>query len=130
MSWYSEQPFHVYLISAGDHQKIGSTSMISTRLRHLQGAHYADLTLELAVEFPGLDQARAVEHFAHWVLRDHHARGEWFKTDIETARRAVATAIEAVERGERATLITRHTAGPLRRSPKNRAKVLVGPATA
>lgn len=127
MSWYSDQPFSVYVISAGDHQKIGSTAAIQTRLRVMQGAHYATLSLVLSVPCRDLQHARQVEQYAFWLLRDLHARGEWFRVSVDDACAAVRSAVAAVERGGRAKFATRHTAGPLRRPLKRRDRLLVAP---
>jgi hypothetical protein len=124
MSWYSEQPFHVYLISAGSHQKIGSTSALKTRVAHLQNAHYEDLKLEFALPAADLRSARAIEGFAHALLIAHHVRGEWFATDTVTAKEAILAADAAVTKGARVSFNPRTVDGPKRAPVRQRVRVL------
>jgi hypothetical protein len=127
MSWYSDQPFQVYVISAGDHQKVGSTSALKTRVAQLQWAHYADLELVFSVSLDSLAAARRVEHYAHGLLADHHVRGEWFRVEPQAAIDAVGVAQDEVRRGGKIFFETRLTVGPHRTPVLNRVKVLRRP---
>lgn len=111
MSWYSEQPFHVYVITAGDHQKVGSTAAIETRIAHLQTANFAELTIAKAVQFPDRQAAAYVEKYAQALLVLHHVRGEWFCVDLQTALAALDEAVVAVAAGRRAAFAARRTDG-------------------
>lgn len=122
MSWYSDQPFHVYVITAGRFLKVGSTSMIETRIRHLQCAHYEELALAFSLEVASMKIAKAVETHAHALLAKSHIRGDWFASDQATARAAVIEASAAVERGDSAKFEVRAVVGPLRKPVVQRLK--------
>jgi hypothetical protein len=46
-----------------------------------------------ALPVPG-GWALAAERYAHWLLREHHLRGEWFNVSITQARAAISAAAQ------------------------------------
>lgn len=88
----------VYVIaSAPDCHKIGIAYDPAKRLRSLNGASPVPLTL---VASSPSEEARKVEAMAHWLLRDSHLQGEWFRVSQERALAALAEAAEAVAAGD------------------------------
>ncbi|MDH2311404.1 GIY-YIG nuclease family protein [Methylobacterium brachiatum] len=98
-------PVYVYVIATVGLEdvacKVGVSRNPARRVKQLQSAvkrrlYLADVRLEVA------ETAGAVERYAHWLLRKHHIRGEWFAVDDPDAWRAVENAQAAIARGERA----------------------------
>jgi hypothetical protein len=80
----------VYVISAGEHQKIGITKDISSRLQALQTGCPRLLEVAFASAVP---HARHVEREAHALLKKFHLCGEWFDVAVDVAIAAVRTCI-------------------------------------
>ena len=88
----------VYLISAGPRMhKIGISENPKKRLASLQTGHYRKLRIARMIE---ADDAEKIEAYAHCLLRDRRATGEWFLVTEAEAAWAVEYAGEAVARGE------------------------------
>ena len=97
-------PAQSYVYVIGDPngpQKIGMARDPKNRLASLRTANMAVLVLVVAVPV-SRELVGAAEHYAHWLLRDNHARGEWFSVSPQVAERAVNDAIVAVLEGKRA----------------------------
>ncbi len=101
MSWFSEQPFYVYLISAEGYVKIGITSQIVTRVQSLQHNHWARLELVHVHGTTTRDEAAAIESLAHAQLSQFWVRGEWFMVSVEEAVRAINEGAARAQNGER-----------------------------
>lgn len=100
---------YVYVIGdANGPQKVGFAADPKRRLALFRTGNIGDLRIALAAPV-SRDLARHAERFAHWLLRDHHARGEWFSVSPEMAMAAVEQAIVAVLNGQRAPLLPIHT---------------------
>ncbi len=80
----------VYVISAGPRcHKIGITHDLIQRVRTLQTAHSARLTI---VDFAVVDDMGSVEHAVHSMLAPYRLKGEWFEITAEQALEAVREA--------------------------------------
>ena len=97
-------PDHAFVYVIGDPQgpqKIGMSFNPSKRLIGIQTNNSGTLVIASATSVPW-PLVREVERFAHWLLREQHARGEWFSVSPEAALDAVKQATQAVTLGDRA----------------------------
>lgn len=80
-----DQPVYVYAIrmQGTEFVKIGISENVYNRLASLQTANPYPLVLEGVVEFSNRPDAVAHETWLHSVLREYHARGEWFEAPAE-----------------------------------------------
>ena len=83
-------------------QKVGISYNPAQRLRSIinDPSHEFGRDLDL-VSARRIDRAsaRKAERYAHWVLRDHHVKGEWFSATLDEAKTAIEAAGHAVEIG-------------------------------
>lgn len=79
--------------------KIGRTSDVAFRLKHLQMGNPLVLVPWFSVEVPQM-QAYSVEHVerqVHHLLREHRIRGEWFDVAADIAEQAAMVALEEIQ---------------------------------
>lgn len=90
---------YVYVIGADDGpQKIGVANDPKGRLSIFQVGNPTTLVIS-AAEPVTREQAFAVEHYAHQLLKERRVRGEWFDVSPIEAIDAVRLAIDAVVNG-------------------------------
>ena len=88
---------NIYAIGCGEFIKIGISGDVGSRLASLQTGSPHLLSV-LHQEPIDPERAVTIERHAHWLLRQQHERGEWFRADVQSVRRAIAVGIaEAVE---------------------------------
>lgn len=85
----------VYVVHAAEASahKIGLAVSPKSRLSAMQVACPDPLTMPRVFKFADKPTALKVERRAHEILAEHHSRGEWFKTDLQTVLAAIETAI-------------------------------------
>lgn len=92
----------VYVIgSRHGPRKIGASRNPALRCGKLATGHAAPLSVQYSAQVPA-EEAADVEALAHLALVDRRQHGEWFRVSLDEARHAIANAIDAVKRGERA----------------------------
>lgn len=100
---------YLYVIADGSGaHKVGLSVSPQRRLRELQGGSPRRLRVARQTPAPAVS-ATKVEAYAHWLLREACALGEWFNVTEEAAWVALVAAAEAVARGEAAP---RRISGP------------------
>lgn len=77
--------------------KVGHTTNPRIRAYHLSRDRGCAVRM-VHVE-PERPRAEIVETVAHWLLADFESHGEWFRTDEQTARAALAEALAKVSDG-------------------------------
>lgn len=92
-------------------RKVGYSGNPVLRLADINRQQKCHCTLEYSEACTAENAIAAAERHAHAMLWHAHVRGEWFAVDLDTARQAIAAAMEAAARG-----------GPFRRPPVKRAK--------
>lgn len=86
----------VYVIGEDEGpQKVGMSISPEARRRTLGRRFRVHHTVPVAKM-----EARKVEQFAHFLLRDAHEKNEWFNVDPSAALDAINEARDAVRRGE------------------------------
>lgn len=93
------RPAFVYVITGPpDAVKVGFATDTRRRCIALQTA--SPHKLAVAYQLPVLENdAPAVEAHAHWLLRDHQVKGEWFGVAVTAAASAIRRAERAVRKG-------------------------------
>jgi hypothetical protein len=94
----------------GGPYKVGWAEDVKRRAKYLT---YPAGSKEIAHTVPvPYKYALYAERYAHWLLRDHHYRNEWFNVDLEKAVEAVtkAVSLDFKRMGLIPTLLDRHTA--------------------
>ena len=74
--------------------KVGATRRLTKRRRRVQLLRRKVITVEFAARVTPA-RAHKVEAEAHRLLAEHHVSGDWFRTDAETAMRAIDRAFSA-----------------------------------
>jgi Meiotically up-regulated gene 113 len=69
---------HLYVISTGNHAKIGIAKDVRRRLVLLQTGCPIALHVVAVWKFDDMTAALKAERVAHWACRDFRLRGEWF----------------------------------------------------
>lgn len=98
----------VYLARCGEHVKVGVAHDPVQRMRELNTGTPVEAVLVFERWFATRKIARSIEGRMHRRLQRHHARGEWFKIDLETAR----AALEALPEPTAADLARQDWCGP------------------
>lgn len=89
----------VYAISNGTQVKVGRSGAPRGRLGSLQTASPTALHLCCEADCGSSLMAAAVERFAHELLADRRAAGEWFDVSPSQAEAAIDAAIKMIEQG-------------------------------
>lgn len=75
-----DNKYYVYFISDDHgHCKIGITNNMRSRIKNLQNGCPYELDVVKIAIVENETVARAVEDYWHYVFKDKHIRGEWFK---------------------------------------------------
>lgn len=77
------EPYYVYVISDGNHLKIGYSKEPKRRLKDLQVGNAAHLKLLRAFEVIGMAAAKAHEKTLHRKFKSSRKKGEWFDGSIQ-----------------------------------------------
>lgn len=87
---------YLYMMGvAGGPSKIGYATAPVTRMKAIQRETAGTVTL--LGEWPvGAAKALATERYVHWLLREHHFRGEWFNVSQERAALAINAALASL----------------------------------
>ena len=91
---------YVYVIGIpGGPYKIGYSRTPRLRAMQARRENRGEAGVIREWELPRYQLARAVEHYAHWLLRDAHYENEWFNVTEELAIQTVEHALrpEALE---------------------------------
>ena len=72
---------YIYLVSSGEHQKIGIAANVKSRLSNLQTSVPFELKL-IATYKPLNIPANKIEKNLHELYKDFSVRGEWFKMQL------------------------------------------------
>lgn len=92
----------VYAIGTkGGPHKIGMTKNVKGRFHSIQSLNPKKMFIAFSIE---VQESGAVEDYAHWLLREKHISGEWFKIDSNEAKEAIENAIAAVKEGKKPEL--------------------------
>ena len=85
----------LYAVRCADYVKIGLAADVQRRIKDFECASPFDVSL-VARSRVRADKAGMAERMAHERLADAHHRGEWFRTDPQTAKKAVRYAATAI----------------------------------
>lgn len=88
----SSKPMWLYVITKGQHVKVGITTSVEQRVRSLGTAFPGEVTMILNVKGTAR-QIRKAEERAHQILSKFCSTGEWFTCDLETALAAARQAL-------------------------------------
>lgn len=89
---------YVYVIGPEKgYLKVGIAINVTSRLAMLQTGSPVPLFIHTSVRVPS-ELSRQVEDYAHWILCEHRAEGEWFNAEPALATRAVNDAYAAVKK--------------------------------
>lgn len=81
---------YLYVISDGEHRKIGISLNPKTRLTELQTGNTRKLTLDCLLEFNSQREAKNAEHILHSSLFLDRSSGEWFSATLPQIQKIVA----------------------------------------
>jgi hypothetical protein len=83
------KPTHVYVMTAGDHVKIGLAEDVERRRLTLQGSNPQEVKVAATMLFPNFAVARSVERQLHAAFAERRGYGEWFMVPEATAALAL-----------------------------------------
>lgn len=107
----AEAFLYVVLRPTDGARKVGYSINPAMRTGDISAKQRCACVLEYTEACTAENAIEAAERHAHALLWYAHVKGEWFAVDLDTAKQAVTTALEAAARG-----------GPFRRPPVKRAK--------
>ena len=83
----------LYAIACGNRVKVGVSYDPSKRVKKISSGEGRPARVIESVEVPH-DLALTAESYAHWLLRDRHAYGEWFNVEHTEAVSAIVQSAE------------------------------------
>jgi hypothetical protein len=78
-------PTWVYVITCGEHTKIGLATDVTARHRAIQCGNPYEVAVFGMRLFPDYSLARKVEMDLHRKFAEHRGYGEWFRVEAQTA---------------------------------------------
>lgn len=78
---------YIFSNSLSEHLKIGISSTPMKRAKAISG--YTSIKMKLEYTTNLISNAREIEKRVHKDLKDFNVSGEWFKVDLETAKKAI-----------------------------------------
>lgn len=79
---YTTEPHFIYLISDGEHVKIGFSKDPRKRMKDMQTSNAKPLRIVRAFEVIGKSAAKAHERTLHSKFKAHRLKGEWFDMEV------------------------------------------------
>lgn len=89
---------YLYVMSDDDQVKVGLSVQPKVRAKEIGRARGKPVALAHTVAVAG-KFAVVAEGYAHWLLREHNTRGEWFSAPVEVAISATNRAAEEAATG-------------------------------